>query len=117
MLQLQVAQHRIGVHEALGGLHQGHGRIQQQADGAIEEVALGHEVGVEYGHQVAAPQGQAGVEVAGLGMQPLGPVVVAAAVGSGERCHLWQAPIVQYPDGAVWIVEAGAAQQAALQHG
>ena len=80
-------------------------------------MALGHEVGVEYGHQVAAPQGQAGVEVAGLGMQPLGPVVVAAAVGSGERCHLWQAPIVQYPDGAVWIVEAGAAQQAALQHG
>ncbi len=87
-LHRQVAHHRIGIEEVLGRLHKGHLGIQQQADGALEKVLLGHEVGIENGHQLALAQGQTGVEVAGLGVAALGPVVVTAAVALGQGCHL-----------------------------
>ena len=98
-------------------MHQAHSRVEQQPDGAVEEMLLGHEVGIEHRHEVAGAQGQAGVEIAGFGMQPLGPVVVAAAMGRGEGCHLWPPRVIEDPHRALRIGKAAATHQAALQHG
>ena len=115
-LQAKVAHHRIGIETVLGRLHQRHLGLQQQTDGALEKVLLGHEIGIEHRHQLPLAQGQAGVEIAGLGMEPLGSVVVAAAVGRGQGSHLRPVDVIQHPEGAVLVVQAAAAQQAPLQH-
>lgn len=113
-LQAQVAHHRIGIHVALGGLHEPHGRITEQAGRAAQEGPQRHDIGIEHRHQIALAVAQSVVEVARLGMGVVLPGEIAAAEALAELRQLLPAGIVQQPDRQVRVVHRQTAPQAAL---
>ena len=67
----QIAHHRIGVEEALRGLNQGHLRILQKTDAALQKHRLRDEVGIEDRHQFGVDVAQSVVEVSRFGIGAL----------------------------------------------
>ena len=104
-LETEVSAHRIGIHIALGGLHQGHPWIVEQAHGAGQEMPLGHHIGIEHQQEIPAQVGQGVIEVACLGVPTIRSAEIPAAQGQAKVGQFRPGCVVQQPHGDPGVLQ------------
>ncbi|MCY1211993.1 hypothetical protein D9M72_237180 [compost metagenome] len=117
----QVVLDGVGVVIELRRLHQPHAAVLEQAEHAVDDLALRREVGVEHederrvGH--ARGQAQAVVEVAGLGVAVVGPPRVMHAAALAVRAQPVAPRVVEHPDVQPRVVDGLRGDDGFLEHG
>ncbi len=86
----------VRVVEVMRALHEGHPGLLEEAHQVPEECPYGHMVYIQDGHQLTPGPLQGIVQVAGLSVAPLGPVVPVAAQALGQGPDLGPSGIVQH---------------------
>ena len=71
--------------EGVRTLHDADFGIGKEADGAHQEIALGHEIGIENRDEFAAGVGQRVIDIAGFGAVIVGAREITGAFGLAER--------------------------------
>lgn len=116
VIQAEVARDRIFIEEVLGSLNHGDLGIAKEADGALDEIPAGNEIGVEADDEFTRGERKGMVEIAGLGMTIVRASEIFATEFAGERAHGGTALIVEEVNGFSGIIDGLAADDGAAQH-
>jgi hypothetical protein len=114
--QREILLQRIMVVETVRHLDDANGGIVEKAHGSTKERPLRHEIGVEYGHERRVRHLQRMIDVAGLGMEIVGPCDVAGALGLAEIPEPGSPPIIGNPHIQIGPIQRQCAEDGLFQH-
>ena len=115
-LEPQVADHGVGVHVGLRGLHQADCGVCKTADRTAEKRLHRHHIGIEYGEKLALQLRQHMVEVPRFGMVVLEALPVTTAESSAERLQLRTTHVIKQPNNNTGIGHGSATPKTAFHH-
>ena len=116
----QVRLHGVGIKKVSWRLHDAHSGIFKQTQGSPKYLAVGYEVGVEQQHELRSPRRaqrmpQRVVDVAGLGMPPVGAADISHPELGAQVAQPFAGAIVQHPNTQVAVLDSQGADNGALE--